>query len=149
MPDDYAGLLRPTPAALDTSKLRQPPKRLPRTPGLWAPVTLEELTNRHHDGIYSARTRLLLYLRIKTKRGEREWRLTSEQAAEIGLDRREKSRSLRYLEQHGYVSVSQRGHQVPVVMVMSRESDTTSPRSDTMSPRSDRTSPESDTGSPS
>jgi hypothetical protein len=121
-----------------------PPKvqRLPRIPGLWAAVTLEELTDRRNDETYSARTRLLLFLRIKTKRGQRAWRLTNEQAASIGLDRKLKSRCLRYLELSGYVSVAQRGQRVPVVTVLS-------PKSDGSSPKSDSSSPKSDTGSPS
>jgi hypothetical protein len=119
MPEDLTGLLQPTPAALDTSKLAQPrTARLSRHQGLWASVPLEELTDRRHDETYSARTRLLLFLRIKSRRGQRTWRPTNEDAAEIGLDRPQKLRCLRYLELGGYVSVDRRGKQVPVVTVM-------------------------------
>jgi hypothetical protein len=94
-----------------------PPKvqRLPRTPGLWAAVTLEELTDRRHDATYSDRTRLLLLLRIRSRRGQREVRLTNELAAAIGLGREQKRRCLRYLELGGYVSVNRVGQKVPVV----------------------------------
>ena len=119
MPDDYAGLLQPAPAALDTSNLPlTKTTRLPRHPGLWAAVPLEELTDRRHDGTYSARARLLLFLRIKSRRGQRTWRLTNEDAASIGLDRPLKWRCLRYLELGGYVSVERHGQQVPVVTVL-------------------------------
>ena len=91
MPDDYAGLLRPTPAALDTSSLPQAKAaRLPRHQGLWAAVTLDELTDRCRDGIYPARTRLLLFLRIKSRRGQKPVTLTNAMAEEIGLSRQKK-----------------------------------------------------------
>jgi hypothetical protein len=118
MPDNYAGLLQPTPAALDTSSLPQAKAaRLPRHQGLWAAVTLEELTNRRRDGTFSARTRLLLYLRIKSRRGQKPVVLTNTMAEEIGLDRRQKRICLNYLEACGDVAVERQGKRSPVVSV--------------------------------
>jgi hypothetical protein len=80
----------PAPTASDKGKAGSAPTRLPRQPGYWAPVPLAELLDRGNDEIYPARTRLLLYLVIKSRRGQRPVRLTNEMAAEIGLDRRRK-----------------------------------------------------------
>ena len=78
----------PRPRRLDTSSLPQAKAaRLPRHQGLWAAVTLEELTDRRRDGTFSARTRLLLYLRIKSRRGQKPVVLTNTMTEEIGLDR--------------------------------------------------------------
>jgi len=126
------------------------PARLPRHQGLWASVPLAELTDRRNDGIYSARTRLLLYLAIKSRRGQRPVRLTNEMAGEIGLGRQLKCETLRYLESQGRVTVVQAGQQVPWVTLLQtshrRElsSETGRPSAET-----DRPSAETDTGSPS
>jgi hypothetical protein len=47
------------------------PTRLPRQQGYWAPVPLEVPTDRRHWGLIPARFRLLLYIQIKSRRGEK------------------------------------------------------------------------------
>jgi hypothetical protein len=108
-----------------------------------APVPLAELLDRGNDEIYSARTRLLLYLAIKSRRGQRPVRLTNEMAAEIGLDRRRKCEALRYLESQGRVTVVQVGQHVPWVYLLQ------TPRPRELSGETDSSSAETDTGSPS
>jgi hypothetical protein len=68
--------------------------------------------------VYSDRTRLLWYLRIKSWRGQRVVRLTNEAAAAIGLNRDRKRKCLRDLESEGHVTVTRTGRQVPVVTVL-------------------------------
>jgi hypothetical protein len=104
------------------------PQGLPRVRGNWAPITLAELFDRRNDGAFAPGTRLFLFLRIKSWRGQRVVRLTNEAAAAIGLDRKLKWKFLRRLESEGYVTVSRAGRQVPVVTVL-------------LSPERDRLSP--------
>jgi hypothetical protein len=93
-----------------------PPQRPSRIRGHWAPVTLAELLDRRHDSVCLPVTRLLWCLRITSWRGQRPVRLTNEMAEAIGLDRSQKMRCLRRLEQAGYVSVDRSmGQQVPIV----------------------------------
>jgi hypothetical protein len=96
---------------------RRPP-RLPRQAGLFAATPLARIMDRRHDGTYGPRTRLLMLLEIKSRRGQRQVRLTNEMAAEIGLDRPQKSRCLSYLASHGYIRVEQVGQATPVVTVL-------------------------------
>jgi hypothetical protein len=138
------------PTASDKGKAGNAPTRLPRQPGYWAPVPLAELLDRGNDEIYSARTRLLLYLAIKSRRGQRPVRLTNEMAAEIGLDRRRKCEALRYLESQGRVTVVQVGQHVPwVYLLQTPRSRELSPETDGLSRETDSSSAETDTGSPS
>jgi len=110
-------LLQPPPASLNQGKRRDAPARLPRHQGLWASVPLAELTDRRRDGTYSARTRLLLYLRIKSRRGQKPVVLTNTMAEEIGLDRHQKCVCLGYLEAQGDISVERAGRKNPIVTV--------------------------------
>ena len=80
-------------------------------------VPLEELTDRQRDGTYSARTRLLLYLRIKSRRGQKPVVLTNAMAEEIGLDRHQKRICLNYLMDCGDIDVERQGKRNPVVTV--------------------------------
>jgi hypothetical protein len=113
-----AELLQPTPAILNTTTVVTPkPQRrsLPRHQGLWASVSLEELSDQRYHSLMPARLRLLLFLRIRTRRGSRAFRLTNEAAAEIGLDRKWKWKCLRSLETDGFITVEQAGQRVPVI----------------------------------
>jgi hypothetical protein len=100
------------------AKTRSRPQRLPRSAGLFAAVPLERLKDRAWDSVYPARTRLHLFLKILSRRGERPVRLTNELAAAIGLTRQSKDRILDDLESLGLVSVAGNGQEVPVVRVM-------------------------------
>jgi hypothetical protein len=91
------------------------PTRLPRQQGYWAPVPLEVLTDRRHWGLIPARFRLLLYIQIKSRRGEKPIPLTNAMAEEIGLNRRQKWVWLGALEAEGYVTVEQIGKRNPIV----------------------------------
>jgi hypothetical protein len=128
------------PPSSDEGKACNAPTRLPRHQGLWASVPLAELIDRRNDGIYSARARLLLYLTVKSRRGQRPVRLTNEMAAEIGLDRPLKCKTLRYLESQGRVTVVQVGQQAPWVTLLQ-----TSPHREPL-PESNGSLPESNTG---
>lgn len=139
------------PAATTTSTPKaDAPARLPRHKGLWASVPLAELTDRRNDGIYPARARLLLYLAIKSRRGQKPVRLTNEMAAEIGLDRPLKCKALRYLESQGCVTVVQVGQQAPWVTLLQTSSCREPlPESDGPLPESNGSLPSGNTGSAS
>jgi hypothetical protein len=104
---------------------------------------LGDLLDRGNDEIYSARTRLLLYLAIKSRRRQRPVRLTNEMAAEIGLDRKRKCETLRYLESRGRVTVVQVGQHAPWVYLLQAS------RPCEPSDETDELSAETDTGSAS
>jgi hypothetical protein len=93
-------LLLPTPLDPDA---REP---LPRGRKLFAKVPLDWLGDRAWDGFLPQSMRLYLYLQIKSRRGARAVRLTTEMAAEVGLDRRGKVRALRALEEHRLITVT-------------------------------------------
>jgi hypothetical protein len=92
--------------------------RLPRNEGLFAPVPLEELTDRSWDWMFPARVRLYLYLRIKSRRGAQTVRFTNEMAAAIGLPKQNKMRELRLLEKRGLVACARHGNRTPIVSVL-------------------------------
>jgi hypothetical protein len=111
---------KPATAALASShegKACDAPARLPRQPGYWAPVPLEVLTDRRHWGLIPARFRLLLYIQIKSRRGQKQIPLTNAMAEEIGLDRHQKCVCLGALEAEDYVTVEQIGKKNPRVTV--------------------------------
>jgi hypothetical protein len=66
--------------------------RMKRSGVLFARTTLPWLTDPRLDAVYPPRTRLWLYLLIKTREGRKPVRLTNKMAAEIGLDRHAKDR---------------------------------------------------------
>jgi hypothetical protein len=91
---------------------------MPRSRERFARTPLGWLTDRHRDAIFPPRTRLWLYLLIKTREGRKPVRLTNLLAAEIGLDRHAKARALAQLRRAGLVSITQQGFEAPVVTVL-------------------------------
>jgi hypothetical protein len=89
--------------------------RMKRSGVLFARTPLPWLTDRRLDTVYPPRTRLWLYLLIKTREGCKSVRLTNEMAAEIGLDRHAKARALARLKKAGLVSVMHLGNEVPLI----------------------------------
>jgi hypothetical protein len=89
--------------------------KLPRHHGLWASVPLEVLANRRQWGLIPARLRLLLYVQIRSRRGQQPMALTNAMAEEIGLDRKQKWVCLASLEADGYVVVERAGKKTPIV----------------------------------
>jgi DNA-binding MarR family transcriptional regulator len=87
----------------------------------WLKLQLKDVLDRRRDVIFSPHTRLLVYLAVKSKGGRRVVPLTNMMAAEVGLHRQQKSRSLRHLEQNGYVKVERCGQEAPRVTVLVRE----------------------------
>jgi hypothetical protein len=98
---------------------RRPDKAKQHRDGVWdwTKVDLVTLTSKKGEQLFSRRTRLLLYLRIKSQGGKRRVTLTNEMAAEVGLDRNEKRVCLLELEALGYVVVERRGKRNPTVTV--------------------------------
>lgn len=86
----------------------------------WLKLHLKDVLDRRRDVIFSPHTRLLVYLAVKSKGGRRVVPLTNMMAAEVGLHRQQKSRSLRHLEQNGYVTVERCGQEAPRVTVLDR-----------------------------
>ena len=102
-----------------TGELAKPGMRRAKRKSLpFAQVPLDRLTNRQRDSILPPRTRLWLYLLIKSRAGRNPVRLTNPKAAEIGLDRYAKARALAHLRRAGFVAVEQRGKEAPVVTVL-------------------------------
>jgi hypothetical protein len=112
-----ATLLQPTPESLNTTTATV---RLPRHNGLWASVSLNELLDRQNDDLYPARLRLLLFLRIRTRRGEKSITVTNTMAWEIGLDRAQKHVCLKYLEAQGHITVQRDGLKNPIASLRKR-----------------------------
>lgn len=94
-----------------------PRHKKPRQP-LWTRVWESQLTNPVWRSFYPAKTRLLLYLRIRSNRGRWPVRFTNAMAAEIGLDRAAKSRCLHQLEADGLIEIEQAGKSTPVVKLL-------------------------------
>jgi hypothetical protein len=94
--------------------------RLPRTDSLFAPVKLVWLRNRAWDQVFPSKVRLYLYLLIRSHRGLRSVRFTNTMAAEIGLDRHQKSRHLAALQRLGLVITEQAGRGTVLVSVQQR-----------------------------
>jgi hypothetical protein len=104
----------PTPPSSDEGQTCNAPARLPRQRSYWAPVPLEVLTDRRHWGLIPARFRLLLYIQIKSWRGQKPRALTNAMAEEIGF-RKQKRACLGSLEADGYVTVVRAGKKTPIV----------------------------------
>jgi hypothetical protein len=83
--------------------------------GLWASVPLEVLADRRRWGLIPARLRLLLYVQIRSRRGQQPMALTNAMAEQIGLDRKQKWVCLASLEADGYVVVERAGKKTPLV----------------------------------
>jgi hypothetical protein len=99
-PSIAEALLQPTPPDPDAAE------PLPHGKKLFAKVPFDWLADRTWDGFLPQSMRLYLYLQIKSRRGARAVRLTTEMAAEVGLDRRGKVRALRALERHRLISIT-------------------------------------------
>jgi len=99
-PSIAEALLQPTPLDPDAGE------PLPRGRKLFAKVPLDWLGDRAWDGFLPQSMRLYLYLQIKSRRGARVVRLSTEMAAEVGLDRRGKVRALRALEKRRLISIT-------------------------------------------
>jgi hypothetical protein len=83
--------------------------RLSRNKREFAVVPFQWLMDRRWDNVFPARVRLYLYLQYRSHRGAKEVQLTSVEAMELGLDRRNKMRELRWLEAKGLVAVTRAG----------------------------------------
>ena len=68
-------------------------------------VALSELQDSRYHGLYPPKTRLYLYLKIKTENRRKPVRLTGAMVADLGLDGQGKGRYLRQLEAAGVVRV--------------------------------------------
>jgi hypothetical protein len=99
-PSIAEALLQPTPLDPDAGE------PLPLGKKLFALVPLDWLADRTWDGFLPQSMRLYLYLQIKSRRGTRVVRLTTEMAAQIGLDRRGKVRALQALEKRRLISIT-------------------------------------------
>ena len=100
------------------SEAQQKAAKARATP-LWAKVPLEHLLNRQLDDLlYPARTRVLLFLMIKSRRGKQPVVFTNAMAAMIGVSRWQKNRHLKTLVSLGLVTVAWSGHASPVVTVV-------------------------------
>jgi hypothetical protein len=86
--------------------------------GLFAAVPLDWLSDRRWDEVFPTRLRLYLYLVIKSRRGQKPVRLTNAMAAEIGLTKQSKMRTLRWLEARGFLRVVSRGSRTPLIDIL-------------------------------
>jgi len=71
-----------------------------------APVALAKLVDSRYHGLFPPRTRMYLYLQIKTRGGRDPIRLTDAMAVELGLYRGSKATCLHQLEAAGVVRVT-------------------------------------------
>ena len=70
-----------------------------------AEVALAKLLDSRYHGLFPPRTRMYLYLQIKTRNGRDPIRLTDAMAVQLGLYRGSKATCLRQLEAAGVVRV--------------------------------------------
>jgi hypothetical protein len=103
-----------------TAAPSSPTAQVTPTKRLWAKVSLDAVLDRRQDETFSAPTRLLVYLFVKSHDGKRVVPLTNAMAAEVGLDRVRKLKVLRHLEAHGYVTVERHGQETPRVTLPPR-----------------------------
>jgi hypothetical protein len=71
-------------------------------------IELSELLDSRCHALYPPKTRLYLYLRVKTENGRKPVRLTGAMVADLGLDGQGKGRYLHQLEAAGVVRVRSR-----------------------------------------
>jgi|SRR6516165_7332558 hypothetical protein len=71
-----------------------------------ARVELAKLFDHRYHGLFPPRTRLYLFLQIRTRNGREPIRLTGAMVADLGLDGQGKSRYLHQLEAAGVVRVN-------------------------------------------
>ncbi len=88
-----------------------------RNTGLYAPVPLTSLMDRAWDAVYHPRTRLFLYLWVRSHQGQQSVKLTNAMAAEIGLDKQQKWRYLRQLKDTRRIAITQDGNNAPTIVV--------------------------------
>jgi hypothetical protein len=84
-----------------------------------ARVGLSELLDARYHGLYPPKTRLYLYLQIKTENGRKPVRLTGAMVADLGLDGQGKGRYLHQLEAVGAVRVKRDQLLSPMVWLVS------------------------------
>jgi hypothetical protein len=89
-----------------------------------AHVALSELLDSRYHGFYPPKTRLYLFLKIKTENGRKPVRLTGAMVADLGLDGQGKGRYLRQLEAAGVVRVQRDQLLSPLVEWCDRLADT-------------------------
>lgn len=70
------------------------------------------------DGLFNARSRILLLLLHESRWGQRKVELTSALARKAGVGRRDKIRCVGYLERAGLIQVEQAGRAASVITVM-------------------------------
>jgi hypothetical protein len=81
-------------------------------------VDLAELRDRRLYRVLPPRTRLYLYLRIKTRDGRDPVRLTDEVAVALGLPRNSKATALRQLERADLVRVDRARLLTPLIRLV-------------------------------
>ena len=74
--------------------------------GACARVPLSELLDSRYHVLYPPKTRLYLFLQLKTENGRKPVRLTGAMVADLGLDGQGKGRYLHQLEAAGAVRVT-------------------------------------------
>ena len=98
--------------------LQQPqrrPERLLRLPASFVRVPVSWLTTDPRPCPFGQRERLFLLLLHLSRWGQRPVTLTSADAQQIGLSRKERRRHLAQLEADGWVRVTRNGHKALVV----------------------------------
>jgi hypothetical protein len=88
---------------------------MPKIGSEFAPVTPERLCDRRYDFVYPPRTRLYLFIVMRSKRGTAPFPLTNDLTAKLGIDRHHKFDYLRDLEQHGLVVMTRMRRAAPWV----------------------------------
>jgi hypothetical protein len=97
-----------------TGKGRRAP-RFPQQEDPWVPVLVKDLFNPEEREYYPPKTRLWLYLKFKSREGQRPVRLANAVVAEMGLCRQQKQTCLRHLEERGKIAVERDGRRTPII----------------------------------
>jgi hypothetical protein len=104
---------RAEPAPPKTKRAKR--ERLSRIEEDFAPVLSRRLRDRHYDSAYPPRTRLYLFIMIRSKRGAEPFALTQAEISGLNINRRLKTKYLLQLERAGLVSAVWKGRSAPIV----------------------------------
>ena len=109
--DDPAGVDNDLPRR----KRRGRKPHMPQIEGEFVPVLPERLWDRQYDFVYPPRTRLYLFIVMRSRRGLEPFPLTNDMTANLAISGHHKTEYLKELEQHGLVVVTRRGRATVVV----------------------------------
>ena len=119
--EDYCGLMDEEIILPSTEIARIRPR--PRN-SAFARITIEEITNRDNDWLFTERMRVWAWVLIKTRHGEiGDVRFTPSDAFDLGLAHQNRRRILRSLQRHGMITLRELGAREVYVTLLKNGAD--------------------------